>query len=118
MQRAIENVYVSDSVGGDIVAPYRTRDSSSVQVGASPRGTLAVMKLSRVKAALDGRDLWSPTTQVRGGAGGGPPARARRPELWVRDGSMPSTSSETARSGAGPGDRPGAAVRVTPAAGR
>src|SRR3954468_20627216 len=57
MQRACEEVYVSESVGlymVDIVAA--TRESQSIQVGASPRGSLALLKLSRCRAALDGRD--------------------------------------------------------------
>ena len=52
MQHAIEVVHVSESVGRYIVALVgATRQSASVQVGASPRGTLALMKLARVRAA-------------------------------------------------------------------
>jgi MoxR-like ATPase len=61
MQRACEAVYVSEPVGlymVDIVAA--TRDSQSIQVGASPRGSLALFKLSRCRAALDGRDYVTP----------------------------------------------------------
>ena len=50
MQRAIEDVHVSDGVGRYIVALVgATRESPSVQVGASPRGSLALMKLSRAR---------------------------------------------------------------------
>ena len=48
MQQAIESVHVARSVGRymvDIVAA--TRSASGVQVGASPRGSLALLKLSR-----------------------------------------------------------------------
>ena len=61
MQRVAEQVHVADSVGRYMVALVgATRDSPSVQVGASPRGTLALMKLARVKAVLDGRDYVVP----------------------------------------------------------
>jgi MoxR-like ATPase len=85
MQRALEQVYVSESIGRymvDLVAS--TRASSRVQVGASPRGTLALLKLSRGRAALDGRDFVTPE-DVKAIA---VPALAHRltlrPELWVQ----------------------------------
>jgi MoxR-like ATPase len=85
MQEAAERVHVSDAVGRYIVAVVSaTRESPSVQVGASPRGTLAIMKLSRVKALLDGRDFVVPD-DVKAIA---VPALAHRltlrPELWVQ----------------------------------
>src|SRR3954469_13068528 len=85
MQRAIEDVYVSESVGlymVDIVAA--TRDSVRTEVGASPRGSLALYKLSRCRAALRGRDYVLPD-DVKAIAA---PALGHRltlkPELWVR----------------------------------
>jgi MoxR-like ATPase len=85
MQRAVEDVHVSQDVGRYMVALVAaTRDSPSVHVGASPRGSLALMKLSRVKAALDGRDFVVPD-DVKVVA---VPALAHRlalaPELWVQ----------------------------------
>ena len=85
MQRAIESVHVAESVGRYIVALVAaTRESPSVEVGASPRGTLALMKLSRVRAALDGRDFVVPD-DVKAMAA---PALAHRlvlrPEMWVQ----------------------------------
>ena len=85
MQRAIESVHVAESVGRYIVALVAaTRESQSVEVGASPRGALALMKLSRVKAALDGRDFVVPD-DVKAMAA---PALAHRlvlrPEMWVQ----------------------------------
>src|SRR5205085_8099461 len=53
LQRAIEQVHVSEPIGLyviDLVAS--TRASNRVQVGASPRGTLAVTKLACAHAAL------------------------------------------------------------------
>jgi MoxR-like ATPase len=85
MQAAIEDVYVSEPVGlymVDIVAA--TRNAQSIQVGASPRGSLALLKLSRCRAALQGRDFVTPD-DVKSVA---VPALAHRltlrPELWVQ----------------------------------
>jgi MoxR-like ATPase len=85
MQLACEDVFVSESVGlymVDIVAA--TRNAPSIQVGASPRGSLALLKLSRCRAALDGRDYVTPD-DVKAIA---VPALAHRltlrPELWVQ----------------------------------
>ena len=66
MQRACEDVYVSEPVGlymVDIVTA--TREAQSVQVGASPRGSLALLKLSRCRAALAGATTSRPTTSRR-----------------------------------------------------
>jgi MoxR-like ATPase len=85
MQRACEDVFVSEPVGlymVDVVAA--TRNAPSIQVGASPRGSLALLKLSRCRAALDGRDYVTPD-DVKAVA---VPALAHRltlrPELWVQ----------------------------------
>ncbi len=85
MQRALEQVHVSEQVGlymVDLVGATRT--SSRVQVGSSPRGTLALLKLARGKAALQGRDFVTPD-DVKAVA---VPALAHRltlrPELWVQ----------------------------------
>jgi MoxR-like ATPase len=85
LQRALEQVHVSEAVGlymVDLVAA--TRASARLQVGASPRGTLALLKLARAKAALDGRDYVTPE-DVKAVA---VPALAHRltlrPELWVQ----------------------------------
>jgi MoxR-like ATPase len=84
MQRAVEQVHVEKSLGYyivDVVAA--TRDAAGVQVGASPRGSLALLKLARCRAALSGRDFATPD-DVKGVA---VPALAHRltlrPELWV-----------------------------------
>ena len=108
MQRACEQVHVAESVRTycvDLVAA--TRGSQSTAVGASPRGSLALLKLSRCKAALDGRDFVLPD-DVKAVA---VPALAHRivlrPELWVqkvsaedvvRDvlGSVPTPAAEDA----------------------
>jgi MoxR-like ATPase len=85
MQRAVETVYVSDGVRAycvDIVAATRT--SQSAAVGASPRGSLALLKLARCRAALQGRDYVLPDDVKAITV----PALAHRlvlrPELWVQ----------------------------------
>jgi MoxR-like ATPase len=85
MQRALEQVHVSDAIEGYIVdLVSETRTSSRLAVGASPRGSLALLKLSRAKAALAGRDFVVPE-DVKAVA---VPALAHRltlrPELWVQ----------------------------------
>jgi MoxR-like ATPase len=85
MQRAIERVYVATSVQEycvDLVAA--TRLSPSTAVGASPRGSLALLKLARCRAALQSRDYALPD-DVKAIA---VPALSHRlvlrPELWVQ----------------------------------
>ena len=85
MQRALEQVHVSEAIQGyivDLVAA--TRASARLAVGASPRGSLALLKLSRAKAAVAGRDFVVPEDLKAIAV----PALAHRltlrPELWVQ----------------------------------
>ncbi|HEV7215601.1 MAG TPA: MoxR family ATPase [Chloroflexota bacterium] len=85
MQRAIEEVYVAESIGYYMVDLVNaTRRNTRVQVGASPRGSLALLKLARGKAVLAGRDFVTPD-DVKAVA---LPALSHRlilsPELWVQ----------------------------------
>ncbi|MEU1841983.1 AAA family ATPase [Micromonospora sediminicola] len=85
MQAALEDVVVEDSIGRYIVAlTSATRDHPSVLVGASPRGSLALLLLSRVRAVLANRDYVVPE-DVKAVAA---PALAHRitlrPEMWLR----------------------------------
>jgi MoxR-like ATPase len=85
LQAAVERVHVGESVGRYMVALVTaTRESADVEVGASPRGTLALLRLSRARAAVEGRDFVTPD-DVKAVA---VPALAHRlvlrPELWVR----------------------------------
>jgi MoxR-like ATPase len=85
MQQSVEQVFVSESVGRYMVDVVKaTRESSRVQVGASPRGSLALLKLSRCRAAIDARDFVTPD-DVKAVA---PAALSHRlmlrPELWVQ----------------------------------
>ncbi|AFK22301.1 MoxR family ATPase [Pyrococcus sp. ST04] len=62
MQREIEDVYVSDAIIDYIVSlVWATReDRKDIEVGVSPRGSLALLKLSRAYAAIEGRDYVIP----------------------------------------------------------
>ena len=61
MQAAIEEVHVAPPIAEYAVAIARaTRDSPQLAVGASPRGSLALMKLARARAAYLGRDFVTP----------------------------------------------------------
>ncbi len=61
MRAAIEEVYVDADIEQYIVRLVAaTRNDARVAVGASPRGSLALLKLARVRAALDGRDFVIP----------------------------------------------------------
>jgi MoxR-like ATPase len=84
MQEALEDVFVSEAIGQYIVALVQaTRHDRRVQIGASPRGSLALLKLSRTYAALRGRDFVTPDDVKTMAV----PALAHRlilhPELWV-----------------------------------
>jgi MoxR-like ATPase len=85
MQRAIEQVHVADSVRRycvDLVAA--TRASQSSAVGASPRGSLALLKLARCKAALRGRDYVLPDDVKSVAVAALAHRLVLRPELWVQ----------------------------------
>jgi MoxR-like ATPase len=85
MQQALEDVAVEDSIGRYIVdLTAATRAHPSVLVGASPRGSLALLLLSRARAALAGRDYVIPEDVKEVAV----PALAHRitlrPEMWLR----------------------------------
>ncbi len=96
----------------------RPRASTRLQIGSSPRGTLALLKLSRAKATLAGRDFVTPD-DVKAIA---VPALAHRltlrPELWVQRvrgedivrealDSVPTPAAEDARPDAKPNSASG-----------
>jgi MoxR-like ATPase len=85
MQLALEDVYVAESVGRYMVALVAaTRHRAGVEVGASPRGSLALLTASRAHAVLAGRDFVVPE-DVKAVALPALAHRLRlRPDLWVR----------------------------------
>ena len=61
LQKTVEEIHVDDDVLGyiaDIV--HATRAQRQVEIGASPRGSLAIFKLSRARAVFHGRDYVIP----------------------------------------------------------
>lgn len=85
LQHAVELVHVSEAIEAYIVSlTAATREHPHVQVGASPRGSLALYQLARAFAMVQERDFVLPD-DVKAMA---LPALAHRlllkPELWVR----------------------------------
>ncbi len=86
MQALVETVHVSESVGKymvDLVAA--TRESSRVRVGSSPRGSLALMKLSRARAAMAGRSFVLPDDVQEIAVAALAHRLILRPEFWAQD---------------------------------
>jgi len=86
MRAAVETVYVDPDLlqyMADLVV--RTRRHAALSLGASPRGTLALLRMSRAWAALHGRDFVTPD-DVKAVA---IPALSHRlilsPELWTKE---------------------------------
>ena len=112
MRESLEGVEVSGELLDYIVAIVATtRKDPQVQVGASPRGGLALLQLSRAQALLARRDYVIPD-DIKAVA---VPALAHRvtlrPELWVRQvsaddvvsrlvGTVPTPRTNPARVGA------------------
>jgi MoxR-like ATPase len=87
MRQAIEDVYIDTDLERYIVQlVHQTRLDSRIAVGASPRGSLALLKLARAHAALEGRDYVLPDDIKRFAK----PALIHRlilnPELWLKVG--------------------------------
>ncbi len=88
MQEVIETVPIEDDIGQYCVAlAATTRRHPSVQVGSSPRGSLALMLCARAYAVLAGRDYVTPE-DVKAVAHAVLDHRISiKPELWMtRDG--------------------------------
>ena len=86
MCELVEEVHVHEDLEAYIVRiVQRTRESSGINVGASPRGALAIMKMARATAAMAGRGFITPD-DIKDVA-----MHALRhrivlaPELWMRD---------------------------------
>jgi MoxR-like ATPase len=61
MRQLVEKVYLHPDVGQYIVdLVVKTRNHHQVVIGASPRGSLALLKLTRAWAAIQGRDYVLP----------------------------------------------------------
>ncbi len=85
MQATVETVHVEESVSRYVVALVAaTRESTNVAVGASPRGSLAVLKLARCRAALGGRDFVTPDDVKAVAVAALAHRLVLKPELWVQ----------------------------------
>jgi len=87
MRQAIEEIHLEADLENYIVKiVHQTRTDSRISVGSSPRGSLALLKLARAQAVLDGRDFVLPD-DVKAFA---KPALIHRmiltPELWLKPG--------------------------------
>ncbi len=85
LQRSVEEVEIDAAVAGYVIDIVRlTRADPRSEVGASPRGSLALQKLSRARALIHGRDFVLPD-DVKALV---EPALAHRiivkPEPWIR----------------------------------
>jgi MoxR-like ATPase len=84
MQGALEDIFVSEALERYIVAlAQATRVDPRVALGASPRGSLALLKLARAEAAIRGRDFVLPDDVKAVAVAALAHRLVLRPELWV-----------------------------------
>jgi MoxR-like ATPase len=89
MRETVERVEISEPVGRYLVDVVRaTRSVAGVEVGASPRGALALLLSSRVRAALAGREFVLPDDIKALAVGCLAHRLTLLPDLWLR-GSRP-----------------------------
>ena len=85
MQRAIEEVHVEEALESYIVEIVsRTRTHPQVDVGASPRGSLALLKLARARAALRERDFVVPDDVKEVAVEGLAHRLILKPDPWIK----------------------------------
>jgi MoxR-like ATPase len=99
MRELVEQVYMSADIEQYIVSLVTaTRRHKQVVVGASPRGSLALLKLARASAAMQGRSFVLPDDVKRFVR----PALGHRlildPELWLRRGAAEDVMETVLRS--------------------
>jgi MoxR-like ATPase len=85
MRAAVERVEIADAVATYLVDIVRaTREMSGVQVGASPRASVALLQASRARAALCGRDFVLPDDVKAMSEPSLAHRLSLRPEMWLR----------------------------------
>jgi MoxR-like ATPase len=85
MRRAVETVTVEDSVSRYCVGlAAATRSRPELQVGASPRGALALVLAARALAVLRGRDFVVPEDVKAVGVAALAHRLSLRPETWMQ----------------------------------
>jgi len=85
VQAAVEQVHASEPIERYIVSlTTATRQHGQVQVGASPRGSLALYQLARAHAMVDERDFVLPDDVKAMATAALAHRLLLKPELWVR----------------------------------
>jgi MoxR-like ATPase len=85
LQKTVEGIHVDDDVLGyiaDIVQATRTQ--RQIEIGASPRGSLAIFKLSRARSVFHGRDYVIPDDVKEIAASALAHRLIMKAESWVR----------------------------------
>ena len=98
LQAATETVHVDPTVEAymvDVVAA--TRNHSQVEIGASPRGSLALLKLSRARAALAGRDFVTPDDVKEVAVYALAHRIVLKPDPWIRGVRTPAVLADVLR---------------------
>ena len=112
MRRSLEQVEVSPDVLSYVVAIISaTRDHPQIQVGASPRGGLALVQLARGQALLQMREFVTPDDIKSVAVAALAHRITLRPELWVRQVRSDEVIARLLNSVATPHTDPAAGIR-------
>ena len=112
MRRSLEQVEVSPDVLSYVVAIIAaTRDHPQIQVGASPRGGLALVQLARGQAVLQTREFVTPDDIKSVAVAALAHRITLRPELWVRQVRSDDVIARLLSSVATPHTDPAAGIR-------
>jgi MoxR-like ATPase len=112
MRRSLEQVEVSPDVLSYVVAIVSaTRDHPQIQVGASPRGGLALVQLARGQALLQMREFVTPDDIKSVAVAALAHRITLRPELWVRQVRSDEVIARLLNSVATPHTDPAAGIR-------
>jgi MoxR-like ATPase len=112
MRRSLEQVEVSPDVLSYVVAIVSaTRDHPQIQVGASPRGGLALVQLARGQALLQMREFVTPDDVKSVAVAALAHRITLRPELWVRQVRADEVIARLLNSVATPHTDPAAGIR-------
>ena len=112
MRRSLEQVEVSPDVLSYVVAIISaTREHPQIQVGASPRGGLALVQLARGQALLQMREFVTPDDIKSVAVAALAHRITLRPELWVRQVRSDEVIARLLNSVATPHTDPAAGIR-------
>ena len=99
LQRSLESIHVSRAVLRYVVAIVNsTRSNARLQIGASPRGALSLMKMARAWAGLEGRDYVLPDDVKTVAVAALAHRVSLKPELWVQDQSTDQSVLESVQA--------------------